>query len=406
MTLAKQLLSEDGVIFCSIDDKNQAYVKCLFDEVLLEENFLVCICVNRPSEIATSYIVSKHEYILAYCKNVKNYNLQFNERHTVSRGTVGNEDQTMPVIVFPKGLRCIGIKDGFYNETRKVPNSLENVENLDPIIVENGELKESVRLKARWRSSNDMRNFFNNNCQLTRAKINGFIEEIYFENDRFVPQIKKLTYEKIPSALSWNENKKGSGALDDLGICFDYPKSVDLIDFVLNYTKDDALVLDFFAGSGTTGHGVLETNFCDDKNRTFILCQLDEDLDEALKNANGNSKETIKKQIAICDILGRPHKLSEITAERLRRIMTGKCYDGTKDFEWIKKNKPYGGNLDVYEINSVNNGEWVKGKTPFDVIDETLYGQEKFKTIKEKIDWVCGNFDKTQQYLEQAKSEE
>ena len=80
--------------------------------------------------------------------------------------------------------------------------------------------------------------------------------------------------------------------------------------------------------------------------------------------------------------------------------MTGKCYDGTNDFPWLKDNKPYGGNLDVYEIDDVANFESTEGKTPFDVIDETLYGNEKFKTIKEKIDWVCQNFDKTQKYLE------
>lgn len=95
--------------------------------------------------------------------------------------------------------------------------------------------------------------------------------------------------------------------------------------------------------------------------------------------------------------------LSEITVERLRRLMTGKSLNGTKDFKWIKKNKPYGGNLDVYEIESVSNFEWTEGKTPFDVIDETLYGNEKFATIREKIDWVCSNFDKTQQCLESGE---
>ena len=138
----------------------------------------------------------------------------------------------------------------------------------------------------------------------------------------------------------------------------------------------------------------------------FILCQLDEDLDEALKTADNNSKTVIENQISICDKNKRPHKLTEITTERLRRIMTGKCNDGTKDFEWIKKNKPYGGNLDVYEIESVSNFEWTEGKTPFDVIDETLYGKERFANIKEKIEWVCSNFDKTQKYLEQQKTEE
>ena len=79
--------------------------------------------------------------------------------------------------------------------------------------------------------------------------------------------------------------------------------------------------------------------------------------------------------------------------------MTGQCYDGTKDFPWLKDNQPYGGNLDVYEIESVANFENTPGKSPFDVIDETLYGKEKFKTVKEKIDWVCSNFEKTQKEL-------
>ena len=65
-----------------------------------------------------------------------------------------------------------------------------------------------------------------------------------------------------------------------------------------------------------------------------------------------------------------------------------------------KSNKPLGGSLDVYEIAEVANFEASEGKTPFDVIDETLYGKEKFKTIQEKIEWVCNNFEKTQKKME------
>ena len=89
----------------------------------------------------------------------------------------------------------------------------------------------------------------------------------------------------------------------------------------------------------------------------------------------------------------------DVTSKRLKRIMTGQCYDGTIDFPWRKVNQPCGGYLDVYEIESVANFENTPGKSPFDVIDETLYGKEKFKTIKEKIDWVCSNFEKTQKEL-------
>ena len=137
------------------------------------------------------------------------------------------------------------------------------------------------------------------------------------------------------------------------------------------------IILDFFAGSGTTGQAVLELNKEDSGNRTFILCQLNEKTE---KTPNGIAYD--------------------VTAKRLKRIMTGECYDGTKDFGWIKKNEPYGGNLDVYEIKSVADFEQTAEKTPFDVIDETLYGKERFKTVKEKIEWVCENFGTTRKNLE------
>ena len=140
---------------------------------------------------------------------------------------------------------------------------------------------------------------------------------------------------------------------------------------------EDSIVLDFFAGSGTTGHAVLDLEEKESGNRTFILCQLNEKTDST---PNGIAYD--------------------VTAKRLKRIMTGECYDGSKNFEWIKKNKPYGGNLDVYEIESVANFEATEGKTPFDVIDETLYGFQHFNSKKEKIEWVCSNFCNTQNQLE------
>lgn len=79
--------------------------------------------------------------------------------------------------------------------------------------------------------------------------------------------------------------------------------------------------------------------------------------------------------------------------------MTGECYDGNKDFDWIKNNEPYGDNLDVYNIATVAIFESSENKTPFDVIDETLYGKEKMAP-KDKIKWVCENFDNIQKYIE------
>ena len=141
-------------------------------------------------------------------------------------------------------------------------------------------------------------------------------------------------------------------------------------------SKNNSIILDFFAGSGTTGQAVLELNSEDGGNRTFILCTNNEKTD---MNPNGIAYD--------------------VTSKRLKRVMSGSCYDGTNDFEWKKKNSPLGDNLDVYEIAEVSNSEQTEGKSPFDVIDEELYGEVKM-TPKDKIKWVCENFSVTQKYLE------
>ena len=160
---------------------------------------------------------------------------------------------------------------------------------------------------------------------------------------------------------------------------FKNPKPVALISKLIKMSclNDDAIILDFFAGSGTTAQSVLELNKEDGGNRQFILCTNNEITD---MNPNGIAYD--------------------VTSKRLKRIMTGKCYDGTTDFDWIKNNDPYSDNLDVYEIGKVANSESTEGKTPFDVIDETLYGKDKFSNIKDKIEWVCNNFEYTQKSIE------
>lgn len=283
LQLARNLLSEDGVIFISIDDNEVDNLRKICDEVFGEENFVSLITVNRTSEIATNNVVQKSEYCLVYSKMYFNFFVKGKTKYTISRGTVGNAKQTMPVIEFPKGLRCNNIKDGTYQETRKIIGSSENIENIDVIVVENGKLKYPVRLKAKWRSSNDMRNFFINNCQPTVAKISGIIEEIYFEGDRFMPQIKKLTYEKISSLI--NYNKRGSNDLASLKLnnIFDFPKSVHLIKNLISICVEkekNSIVLDFYSGSSTTAHAVMQLNAEDGGNRKFIMVQLPEATDE------------------------------------------------------------------------------------------------------------------------------
>lgn len=319
LKLARNLLSDDGVIFISIDDNEQSNLKKICDEIFGEENNLLNVINNKASQIASEYAVSMHEYILIYTKSNTDFTLADNFKYTLSRGTVGNENQTMPIITFPAGLSCHNLEDGIYNKTREINGSKENIKNFTPIIVKNGCLVEDIKLQARWRSSNDMRNFFDNNCKPTKAKINGEIIDIFFEDNKFNPQIKKRVREKFDSL--YLKNKRGSKRLEDLDVnCFNNPKYNGLIKYLIERaSKKDSYILDFFSGSATTADAVMQLNAEDGGNRKFIMVQLPEQTDEKSEAYKAGYKN-------IC----------EIGKERIRRAGE-KILEENKDKENIDK---------------------------------------------------------------------
>lgn len=86
----------------------------------------------------------------------------------------------------------------------------------------------------------------------------------------------------------------------------------------------------------------------------------------------------------------------DVTTKRLKRIMSGSCYDGGTNFKWREKNTPYGDGLEVLEIESISDTDL----NIFDKIDEKLYGKDFTHSKQEKIKWVCENFEATCKSLE------
>jgi adenine-specific DNA-methyltransferase len=374
LQLAKQLLSENGVIFCSIDDKNQAYVKCLFDEVFKEINSIACFPKKGVGgKQDSSYFAKVHEYVLCYAKNKdlfvpgeipinKNYpyfdesRQQYYSTQLLRKWGDASLRTDRPHMYYPI----------YYNPLTQ-HMSIDEKRNGDvevfPMI--------DADTEGRWRWGKEtMRDGINE----------GLIEIVesrgkYIAYERMYANPDDETTKLYSTWIDDVVNKTGKALLKSIGVPFDYPKATDLIEKILLMATNNknAIVLDFFAGSGTTGHAILDQNRIDGGNRTFILCQINEKTDTA---PNGIAYD--------------------VTTKRLKRIMTGECYDGSKDFKWAEENNPYGGKLDVYEIAEVSNSSATPGNTPFEVIDETLYGQEKFKTAREKIEWVCSNFSQTQ----------
>lgn len=377
LKLAKQLLSNEGVIFCSIDDKNQAYVKCLFDKVFGERNFLTTFdWMKTATPPSLSKVVrKKFEYVLCYKKEYLSNSLNGG---IIDGGDMPllNESNNIISVTFPKESLILKIPNGVYKKGKYNKVYLE-----DDFIVENNKAVNDLQLRGhmKWTQNTILQEIYDGT-------------KYYIKSENFSIRYERLGERiKIPSnIISKDECNVGTnedGAKEVISVMgskrFDFPKPISLIKYLINlssYNNSSATILDFFAGSGTTGQAVLEMNKEDNSNRTFILCQMDE------------KTETTPNGIA-----------TEVTAERLKRIMTGEGYKGEKNFKWLENNEPYRENLEVYDIKAIANFEQTEGKTAFDVIDETLYGKEKFQTIKEKIEWVTSNFAITQNTLESQK---
>ena len=383
LQLAKQLLSDSGVIFCSIDDKNQAYVKCLFDEVFGERNFVANFpWRKRTAKSDVPFGVSQdYEYVLAYAKTPD-----------FEASTEGGKRRYIVTDDFPnKPWRYHDLTT--QRTTKERPNSDFTI--INP---KNGEEYPVNPLRCWAITKNDFQKYYDEHriifpgdyefLKISRPVLRYWKEDDEKKAGDKFGQISVST--KLPDNIGMSQD--GTKEITEIlgEKIFLYPKSSTFLKFFFKIaSKPDSIILDFFAGSGTTGHAVLDLNRSEEKegdlfadtttggNRTFILCQMNEKTDTT---PNGI--------------------VYDVTAKRLKRIMTGECYDGTKDFEWIKKNKPYGGNLDVYEIDKVADFEYTEGKSPFDVIDETLYGQARFATLQEKIDWVCSHFGNARKQLE------
>lgn len=416
LKLAFNLLKEDGVIFISIDDSELYNLKSICDEIFGMNQFVLNIVVNRASEIASNNTVSKHEYILVYCRSSIFFKVNGIPKYSISRGTVGNADQTMPVIEFPAGLSCKGVDDGTYHVTRKIKGSSENIENLDPIEIKNSKLAKPVRLKAKWRSSNDMRNFFNNNCKPTEAKISGLIEDIYFNGDRFVPQIKKLTFEKLSSIIE--TNRRGSIDLEKIQLdsCFDFPKSVGLLKSLIKLIKTEKsdLILDFFAGSATLAQSIIELNSDDNNQRNYLLVQLPEPFSNGsvpFKKGFSNISELAKERIRRAGDKILNEKKDEL--KKLKKSTEGKMHQeevqgeidrlqqkvdkldiGFKVFKLDNSNiQAWDGNVESFDeqslLDTLNNIK--TDRTEADVLYEVLlkYGLDLTVPIEEKQEGAC-----------------
>ena len=249
LRLMQKLLSDDGAIFISIDDNEQANLKLICDEIFGANNFIAqFVCKSKLGKVGTTAVIShEHEYIICYAKNV--FDLKLN---MIVRKNDGRKEN----------LRQWGQADRRVDRpTMFYPIKINGQEVLP--IKDDG-------TEGRWRVSKEKACELLQNGEL-ELKIKNGIPNIY---RNFAAGETSMPYGSwLPENISMTA--KGTIELKNLGLNFAYPKPVELLEFILRLATDkDSIVLDAFAGSGTTAHAVINLNAQDGGNRKFILIEL------------------------------------------------------------------------------------------------------------------------------------
>ena len=285
LLLARDLLTDDGVIFISIDDNEQANLKLLCDDIFGEENFVgnITWLKKRKGSFLSKQLISLSENIYVYSRNKTN-------KRTYLFGGVADETESQPILKRTNQTSILTIHIGIVST--KLPDntyekgiygdSINPVELLDDVVFKNGTNTVEFRIKAPFTWSQD---FFDReilkgskpvinttNFQLRVFRIND--DESHKGFGSVIDGVKiKGTSEDAYEEL---ENLMGGKKI------FDYSKPKNLIiELITASTKFDknATVLDFFSGSGTTAHAVMQLNAENGGSRNFIAVQLPEVLD-------------------------------------------------------------------------------------------------------------------------------
>lgn len=345
LMLARELMSEDGVIFISIDDSEQANIKKICDELYGSENLVNIICVNMSNEsgpkINNAIRGIKYpkikEYLLIYAKNKssRTYNITIPKRNKETWDEEYN-------LIIPE----------LTNELRQKLTTVE-IEEKNRIIHNLTLCSLNEYMKQKKVVGDDLWKF-NNAFRIVASKPNTSLLKKAKERDKFVAQLEYIKNNSGDDKLirtdfnretntariellfaddkmqfyygdHWDDIVTTGGIGQEGGVpFFGGKKPLKLLERVIEtIVKQEPMVaLDFFSGSSTTAHAVLKFNNSNKLNNKFIMVQLAEDLDKAFELAHTNDEKTkIQQCISYLDNLKpqpKKHNLCEIGKQRIR----------------------------------------------------------------------------------------
>jgi adenine-specific DNA-methyltransferase len=314
LELAKELLTEKGIIFISIDDNEQAQLKLLCNAVFGEENFITNIIWESKTGASDAKTIDTiTEYILVYVKSPGKTNYSRNKfSYEVKRYRFTDEYEEIRGPHYTDNLDRGGLRySDSLNFPIVCPDGMVTYPNGRTEFVNDGWTWKWSETKVKWGLENGYISF-----KKSASKPSGWA--VLYKNYMFADNEGNPIQRSAPQKNVINDVKTGDGASLIKQMfehqVFKYSKPIQIVDRVTDYVelKNDAIILDFFAGSGTTGHSVLKFNFEFNSKRQFIIC------------TNNEGK--------ICD---------EITYPRISKAIKGYKTSKGKQFEGLGNNLKY-----------------------------------------------------------------
>ena len=368
--LARNLLSQDGLIFVSIGDHEQSNLRRLLDDIFGESNFCATFIWNTEGNTDNQYTIKvKHEYILAYYKDAslsdkavgRIIDPNTREDSNLWKGLADNNinknnpENPPDILTLPAGFPCqeeslfyarkvvdddffaVTGREKFISDEVKEKYNIEKLSGLpvklDDMIVKDYRLAAPCRIYGGMANRAKLLDFIKNGCLPIKDE-NGVPLRFYLNANAAVRYQKENENPRnIVSVLrNLGTTERARGILKQLGIDYDYPKPVPLISYLVKIGCEarDGIVLDFFAGSGTTAEAVFDVNKETDGKRKFILVQLPEST--RTQKDDGRWLESSSWKAGY-------KTLSEVTAARVKKVIQPVVKKAENSFEFAQGEK-------------------------------------------------------------------
>jgi len=346
LMLAKDLLTDDGVIFISIDDNEQSNLKLLCDSIFGEENLTAQLVWEQGKKSMAAQIAINHEYCLCYCKsrsaNIERKKIEDNTNWSTKKlglEAIYSEYERLKAVykenysAIESGMIAFydSLKDDNPSKAHKHYNKVDSKGLYFAGDISQGTgsggtfdiIHPKTQLPCKlpsggWRFSED-----NLPKLLAEDRI------VFGEDHTTVPCLKRYLREteyNVFASVFYKDGRGASKRLEKLlgAKVFDNPKDEDIIKTLIKISTSDndkkQIVLDFFSGSGTTACSVMQLATEQSQKYQFIAVQLPENIVEKYNNANTDEKKKIKKVIDFLDVNNHPQTLDYIGFERIKRV--------------------------------------------------------------------------------------